>query len=242
MLVGRAHREPRLGPGEVVGGRDLDVGRLAGDRGNGAARPPRPATRSRSRRARSAGGARTPAAAPSARNACGVCTERSSPRTSVSTTRPSRTRLTVSVTGSAGTAPSWLGERGEQPVDQLRRRERPGRVVHQDRLRVVGHLGQAGGDRERPRLAAGDGRGHLPGRQLVGRSVAGSSHSAGTTSTIRSTAGWSSSRSIECARSGRPPSRTNAFGRSAPSRAPSPPATTIAQVALISRPRPRSPW
>src|SRR5215203_1408719 len=38
--------------------------------------------------------------------ACGVCTAASSPRSSVSTTSSPRTRLTVSASGSAGTAPS----------------------------------------------------------------------------------------------------------------------------------------
>ncbi len=48
--------------------------------------------------------------------------------------------------------------------------------------------------------------------------------------TMPSISSWSSSIASDQASIVRPPSRTNAFGRSAASRSPAPAATTIAQV------------
>ena len=50
--------------------------------------------------------------------------------------------------------------------------------------------------------------------------------------TMPSIRSWSSSIASDQASIVRPPSRTNAFGRSAPSRSPEPAATTIAQIAM----------
>jgi hypothetical protein len=64
--------------------------------------------------------------------------------------------------------------------------------------------------------------------------VARSSQPSGTTSTIPSIAGCSSSALTEAATRGSSPKATNALGCSAPRRSPDPAATTTAQTATAS--------
>ena len=84
----------------------------------------------------------------SARKACGVCTATSSLRSRVSTTRPPRTRLTVSATASAGNGPVGAGKDGvDHGTKQLPRGQRPGGVVDDDDVSVLRDRRQAPADR-----------------------------------------------------------------------------------------------
>ena len=79
-----------------------------------------------------------------ARNACGVCTATSSARDRrVSTTTPSRTRLTRVRDGKHGHGSvEALAERRQEPLDHLVADERTRGVVHEDDERLLGHLGE----------------------------------------------------------------------------------------------------
>src|SRR6476661_250913 len=180
----------------------------------------------------------------SARNPWGVCTATSWERSGVSTTSPALTRLTVSVTGTPGTAPSaWPSASSTRDTSSG---VANGRAASCTRIRSASSgtaASPAATDAARvlpPVTAAAT----LPATRSSASSVAGSSQPSGTTSTIPSSAGWSSSILTEWASITSSPTPTNALGRSSPNRRPSPAPTTIAQLvsrsAKVSRFRRRS--
>ena len=108
----------------------------------------------------------TPAGKP-----CGVCTARRAPRSSVSATLPSAaTRLTVSASGSAGTAPSAPARRAAT-TRSTTSGGTSGRAASctSTKAALSGHAREAGGDRLGPRRAAGHGGGDLRGAEVVGQ-------------------------------------------------------------------------
>ena len=120
-----------------------------------------------------------------ATNACGVCTATSSSRAGVSTTTPSRTRLTVSATGRPGTAPSKpsasaSSRRGTSSGGSS------GRAASWTRTTAasVGHLREPDPHRGRAGLAAGDAGGDLRRADLLGEQDRGLLPLRGATTTI----------------------------------------------------------
>src|SRR5918996_1354076 len=171
----------------------------------------------------------------SARKACGVWTATSSLRSRVSTTSSPSTRLTVSATGSAGTAPS-------QPLPSAPRTRsitsaaRSGRAASWTRTTAASSGTSATPARTEsarvlpPVTAART----FPAPSSSERRMAGSSHPSEATMTIASIHSQRSRRSRLSASSGRPDRAANAFGRSPPSRSPRPAATRTAQTPLTS--------
>ena len=83
----------------------------------------------------------------SARKACGVCTARSSPRSSVSTTTAAVVDLLDRVDRPGHPGPRRRRRRArliDDLVEERERGERAGRVVHDDDLGLGGHGGQPG--------------------------------------------------------------------------------------------------
>ena len=187
----------------------------------------------------------------SARKTCGVCAAQSSraierlldhepsicPSCGANArSSPLAACLIVSVTGAAAITPAASGVGGEgrdQLLDQLRRQQRPGRVVDRDqlgldRLQGVGDRlgpGGAAGDDRRGRSPSASSLRRAPGRARRRRSRAPTSH-ARKASSDHSTIGL-------------PASGTKAFGPPAPSRSPEPAAAMTAVTAAALR---RSPW
>ena len=105
----------------------------------------------------------------SARNACGVCTETRSSRSTVSRTRSPSTRLDGVGDGERrDDAVPALRERGEHAADDLVVDERPGGVVDEHRDGLVRDLRQREAHRLGARRAARDDGAHLAGADLLG--------------------------------------------------------------------------
>src|SRR6266508_2563705 len=151
------------------------------------------------------------------------------------------TRLTVSATGSAGTTPSQpsfsaVKTRSTTPSSTS------GRAASCTSTTAASSGTSASASRtDSPRVAP-------PVTQELtllqpsssASRIDGSSHSGGAATTIASTQSEASSRSRLSASNGRSPSRTNALGRSAPSRSPPPAAARMAQTLTSSRRVPSS--
>ncbi len=166
-----------------------------------------------------------------ATNACGVCTATSSSRGSVSTTTPSRTRLTVSATGKPGTAP-WKPSARASSSRGTSSGGRSGRAASWTSTTSASSGTSASPSRTD---AERDGPPATHAATFAAPScsatpIPGSSQPSGATTTMPSTHSHSSSRRSGSARRGRPPRRANAFGRSSPSRSPRPAATSTAQT------------
>ena len=197
---------------------------LAGDGRHRAGRPPRPATAQSVASRSSSAGRRERRRSAAARNACGVCTAAQLGAVERLGHQPVAHALDRVGERHAGTAPSCVAPAPRAPGRPAPATRAAGRRRGRGSSPAsAGDLLQPGRDRVRPRRAARP-RPRPPCPPPARRPAASPAPPTrpGTTSTIRSTAGCSSSRSIECASSGRPPSPTNAFGRSAPSRVPSP--------------------
>src|SRR5919204_4600310 len=169
-----------------------------------------------------------------ARNACGVCTATSSSRSSVSTTASARTRLIVSASGSAGTAPS------QPSPSAVRTRSTTsststGRAASCTRITSVSPGTSAtpartDSARVSPPVTEAE---TLPQPFSSATRIEGSSHSGGATITIASTHSEESNRRSGSASKGSPRSGANALGRSEPRRSPRPAATRTAQQDTI---------
>ena len=121
------------------------------------------------------------------------------------------TCLIVSCTGTPGTAPSTadVGQGPQHGLEDGRRGQRTGRVVHQDHLGLVGHGGQAAAHRGRPALPARhDDVGTVPG---PGRKPTASAGRTRTTPVE-----WARQASTAHSRTGRPPSGENCFSLAEP--------------------------
>ena len=133
---------------------------------------------------------------------------------SVPTIVPSRTRFTVSTSGTTGTAASAPASHGlDDRREQLRRCERPGRVVHGDDLHVAADRVEPRGDRPLACRSSRDDD-HGPRRPRRTRRGRASSDPAGATTTTASIDG----RRSAAARPRPPPSAgrrscRSAFGR-----------------------------
>ena len=159
------------------------------------------------------------------RNPCGVCTATSSSRGGVSTTTPSRTRLIVSATGTAGTtasdsasasitrsktsagakgrAASWMSTWSSSPTTAS-----PDRT---DSSRVAPPATTTTARPVRPAATA-------------------ATSAAGTTTTVSVIRATESAVSRQCSTRLRPPTSTSALGTPAASRVPLPAATRMSAV------------
>src|SRR5581483_1783741 len=180
----------------------------------------------------------------SAAKACGVWMARSAARSGVSTTRPAASiRLTVSGTGTPGTAPS-APARTAAMTRSNRSTPASGRAASWTTMTAASPgtaASPARTDSDRvapPATTAADPCGvpaTRPGPPFVpignGPSRRRSTWAAGTTATTPSQAADAAPSAQ--ARSGRPPRSRNCFGTPPPKRLPDPPATTIAQTSPI---------
>src|SRR6266567_1681575 len=198
-------------------------------------RPPRASTSE----AQSVAPASSPATASrstGARNACGVWTATSSSRGSVSTICPPRTRLTVSASGNAGTAPSQpsFSAVSTRPITSS---GSTGRAASWTTITAASPPTSATPARTDSARASPPPTQALTFAQPSSSAtrIEGSSQPGGATITISSIQSEASRRSRLSARSGRSRSFANAFGRSEPSRSPRPAAARTAQT-LNGRP------
>src|SRR6266513_1669223 len=206
-------------------------------------RPPRASTSE----AQSVAPASSPATASrstGARNACGVWTATSSSRGSVSTICPPRTRLTVSASGNAGTAPSQpsFSAVSTRPITSS---GSTGRAASWTTITAASPPTSATPARTDSARVSPPPTQALTFAQPSSSAtrIEGSSQPGGATITISSIQSEASRRSRLSARSGRSRSFANAFGRSEPSRSPRPAAARTAQTLnatpLGTRPSPR---
>src|SRR6266511_2357152 len=176
-----------------------------------------------------------------ATKAWGVCTTRKASRSSVSTTRSPSTRLTVSATGSAGTAPS------QPSFNAVKTRSTTSSSTSGRAASCTSTTAASAGTSESASRTE-SARVVPPVTQELtllqpsssASRIEGSSHSGGAATTIASTQSEASNRSRLSASNGRSPRRTNALGRSAPSRSPLPAAARMAQTLTSSRRAPSS--
>src|SRR5437868_11171300 len=208
-----------------------------GSPGTVVTRPPRASTRE----AQSVAPARSPAIASrrtGARNAWGVWTATSSWRGNVSTICPSRTRLIVSASGTAGTAPSQPSFKAVK----TRSSTSPGST---GRAASWTAITAASSPTSATPARTDSARVSPPATQALtfaqpsssATRIEGSSQPGGATITISSIQSEPSRRSRLSARRGRSRSFANAFGRSAPSRSPRPAAARTAQTVTQLRRR-----
>src|SRR5919109_1343738 len=148
------------------------------------------------------------------------------------------TRFTVSARGRPGTTPSQPSPSARSTRSTISS-ERRGRAASWTSSAAASSGTSARPARtESARVSPpGTAAATLPAPSSSERRIAGSSQSGGATMTTASTHSEASSRSTLSARSGRPASRANAFGRFVPSRSPRPAATRTAHVPFKRRSR-----
>ncbi len=196
--------------------------------------PPRSISQASSVAAASTSSATSSARSSAARRkTCGVCTDHSALRCSVSATSavPARARLTVSVTGMAAIAPSALASLASASSTR-----RASSAVTSGLAASCTSTGP--GCEEAPSARRTDSERTAP--PVTDFRPPGGATPAGSASTISSISPTADSASIDHCSSGRPRSVTSAFGIRAPRRSPLPAARIRARLIASRRLRARA--